>query len=298
MSRPLHVDPLYQLMEAAKDASPILSELAAAYPSLSDAEQRIVGYILEHPRAVANKSAAEVAAAAGISQATLFRTFRQFSFGGYAALRDEVQRLVTRFGDRFLRPADARALAGDGLSPLELGVYAGVRRLLDAGSVNPDVLEQAADAIARANRLHVCGVGPVSSPLVQMTAATFQRLGRTCVTWTDTRTMSTEYQPFAPGDTVLVISHSGENEAIADFVAQANAHGATTVVLTNYPRSPVARQGHVVIATCSLELRRQHYDLLPRVAQLVLLQVLVNRVRAALEGRPTASRGTLHRKEG
>lgn len=274
-------DGILELMRGAKDAS-FLQELSTAIPYLSEAEQAIVRYILEHPREAAALNAAELSAATGVSQATLFRMCRQFNLGGYASLREEIQRAVERFGERFIRPTHARDLGDNTSDPLQTGMYVGMRTLLDSCNIEYPDVQRAANIIARANRLHICGMGPISGRLAEMAAFSFQRLGLTCMLWIDAQSLQREYGYFLSGDVVLALSHAGENVDIVNFLKQANANSAATIAIVNYGRSAIARVAQLPLITHSRESRVQNYDLLPRLPQLVLVQVLANMVRASL----------------
>lgn len=287
-------DGIYELLAEAKQLSPMLQEVATAYPYLSEAEQALVRYVLEHPSDAAAMSSGELAAATGVSPATLFRAFRQFSFGGFAALRDELQRIVAHLGDRFVHPIDARsigaadptatgvAFGATELDPLLEGLYQGIRALLDNATVEFHSIERAAEAIAAAKQVHLCGAGPISGGLIDMLAFTFQRMGLACMSWKDPSTMILEDQTFSNGDALVVLTHSGTNADIARFVQRAGELGATTIAITNYRRSPVAQAAKLLVVTNIRERTIQNYELLPRVSHMVLLQVLVNRVRARL----------------
>lgn len=275
-------DGIHELLVAAKEFSPILQELTTAYLYLSEAEQTLVRYILEDPYAVVNMSTSELASATGVSQATLFRTFRQFSFGGYAALRDELQRVIWRMGEGFARPIDARVTESAGMDAFLDGLYLTVRAILDTSTIEFVRIEEAARALATASRVHLCGIGPISGGLIDMLAFSFQRMGIACMTWTDPSLLTSEDQPFSAGDALFVLSHSGVSQEIAHFMRQANEQAAVTIVVSNYRQSLVAQCAQIPLITNIRELRIQNYDLLPRATHMVLLQVLVNLVGAML----------------
>lgn len=257
----------------------VLQELATAVPYLSESEQLIVNYIIHHPREVAEMGAAELAEATGVSQATLFRLCRQLRFTGYSALRDQVKEAVHQLGERFIAPTQANSTEDRELDALELGAYVGIRELLDACAIPRSDLERAASAISQSTRVHICGMGPISGRLAEMTAFAFQQLGHTCMLWIDVQALNREYARFNSHDVVLALSHSGENKELAKFIASANDQSATTIAIVNYSRSVMAEQAQIPLITQSRESQVQNFDLLPRLPQLLVVQVLVNLVR-------------------
>lgn len=257
----------------------VLQELTNAVPYLSEAEQVIVRYILRHPSEASSMSAAELATATGVSPATLFRLCKELKFSGYAELRDEVKAAVNRLGTAFIAPTLATDLEVDGLDPIQTSLYVAIRSLLDANSVQLADLERAADAIGQAQRLNICGMGPITARLAEMTAFSFQRLGLACMLWIDVQALQRDFARFTEGDVVLALSHSGDNVEVAKFLKRANNESAISIAITNYERSLIAQEAHIPLITRTRENEVQNFDLLPRLPQMLLLQVLVNLVR-------------------
>ena len=183
-------------------------------------------------------------------------------------------------GAEFTKPIDVRK-ATESDNAYRTAVYYGVRFLLDAASIPFTGIQRAADAIAKSERLHICGIGPISGRLAEMLAFTFQRMGLACMLWTDPRSLYMDNPPFAKDDVVLTISHSGVNTAVAQFFQQANEHAILTIAITNYPRSIVGQAAQLVLATNIRESRLQNYDLLLRASHMVLLQTITDLVREA-----------------
>ena len=125
----------------------VLQRLASVRPHLSAAEQAAVSYMLAHPEHAVRMSAGELAQAAGVSEATVFRLCRQLGYSGYMQLRDELAGAVEAYAPSFLAPLavhqGARAeQRGDNLEPgdeaggrLARTVYGGIRALVGALAV-------------------------------------------------------------------------------------------------------------------------------------------------------------------
>lgn len=269
---------------AASDQLGYLRVLYDILPQLSEAEQTLVRYILLHPRQVADMSAAEVAAASGVSEATVFRLCRHRGIGGFAQLRDEIRKAVERMGDTFVAPMGVADSADLSYGPLSSGAYIGIRAMLDVCSMGEEPIAQAAEVISRSRRISVCGMGAVTARIAELGAFGFQHLGLTVMLWVDSQVTNVTADKFQPGDVVLGISHSGANTSVARFLKLAKEQSATTIALTNYASSPVAQEADISLVTALREPKVQNLDLLPRMSQLLVMQVLLNEVRRHLVG--------------
>jgi len=265
----------------------VLQTLANALPYLSETERRLVMYILSHPKEASEMAVSDLVAAAGVSSATLFRLCRDLGFGGLSALRKQLSHAVGAFGENFCAPVGSSYKTGPQAGSLLQGAYVGMRVLLDACAVPQDRIDAAVRAICDAGRLSFAGMGGISARIAEIALFTFQRLGFTCMLWTDAQVTNAPRDVFTSEDVLIAISHSGENAALAEFVKAATDSGATTVALTNYSRSALASSARLVLATGFREDFVGNYDLLPRLSQLLLLQLLFDGVRK----RRSASRG-------
>lgn len=236
-------------------------------------------YVLEHPHEVANMSAAQLARAAGASEATVFRLCRSLGFSGYTDLRDQVSAAVERYAPGYiasvsLHDRDGQQAGGSGLGPMTAAAYNGIRVLLDATAVSDEDIERVADVIASSRRLILTGVGGYTARIAEMAAFGLQRAGVTCMLWLDGQLDHVTQEMFTPGDVVLGISYSGNNKPVTRVLEVANRASAFTVALTNYRFSPVAKQSRIALVTSFREARIQNFDLLPRLSQLLVIDAL------------------------
>lgn len=241
-------------------------------------------------------NAAELAQAAGVSEATIFRLCRELGYSGYAQLREELARAVDEYASSFLAPLVIGRFAVDGLEDQIEGrsgrlgsmVYGGIRALVDALSVGDEAIEKAADALCTSQRVILSGVGGYTARIAEMAAFGLQRLGLTCMIWVDAQLNHVTPELLTPEDAVVGISYSGENKAVARFLEIAGMVGAKTISITNYSLSPVAKQSHIRLVTSFREPTIQNFALLPRLSQLLVVQTLIHAVqeRMAQRARP------------
>jgi DNA-binding MurR/RpiR family transcriptional regulator len=77
-----------------------------------------------------------------------------------------------------------------------------------------------------------------------------------------------------PEDVGLGISHSGMQRHVAEALKLAGSGGATTVALTSFSATPVARAADLVLYTASLGAEVAHDSPSVRNAQLAVVDVL------------------------
>ena len=106
------------------------------------------------------------------------------------------------------------------------------------------------------------------------------------------------------GDVAIGISHTGTTVEVIEALEEAAKHGATTVAVTNFPRSPLAKTADLVLTTAARETTYRSGAMASRIAQLTVIDCLFIGVaqqvlpdaRKALEETASAVRG--HRLKG
>ena len=101
------------------------------------------------------------------------------------------------------------------------------------------------------------------------------------------------------------ISHTGVTRDTIDALTEARRHGATTVALTNFPRSPITRVADHVLTTAARETTFRSGAMASRLAQLTVVDCVfvglaqrsypdthsaLERTRAAVRSRRVPSR--------
>lgn len=245
----------------------------ALMPSLPPAEQRVARKVIEDPAGVAVTTITSLARACETSETTVIRFCRALGFSGYPELR---LRLATEAG-RAEGVGRERVVSsdidpGDSLRQVvEKVAFADARAVEEtAAQLDTAVLSRVIDAVAAAGRVDLYGVG--ASAFV---ALDFQqklhRIGKISFAWSDTHVALTSAALLAEGDVAMGISHTGVTRDTVDALAEARKHGATTVALTNYPRSPIAGVADMVLTTAARETTFRSGATASRLAQLTVI---------------------------
>ncbi len=245
-------------------------------PSLTPAERRVGEQVVGDPATVSTLSISRLAAAAHTSEATVVRFCRQVGFTRYPELRfalaTEVARAEARGADH---PVGSDIGVDDPLEQVvEKIAYADARAVEDtAAQLDAGTLREVIEAVVAARRTDIYGVG--ASAFVAMDfQQKLHRIGQIAYAWSDTHIALTSAALLEEGDVAVGISHTGVTEDTIDALAEASRHGATTVALTNFPRSPITRVADLVLTTAARETTFRSGATASRLAQLTVVDCI------------------------
>ncbi|TCP56858.1 RpiR family transcriptional regulator [Tamaricihabitans halophyticus] len=261
-------------MEAQQPTSPLV-RIRSLLPGLARAEQRVAKVVLDNPAAVARNSITEVAEAAGTSETTVTRFCKAIGVGGYPELRIALAADTARSEARSDRDLGGDIGPDDDLRQIVGKVsFADVHAVEEtAQQLDVAVLERVVNLLATAGRVDVYGVGAsafVAADLQQK----LHRIGRISFSWSDTHIMLTSAAVLGSNDVAVGISHTGATADTVEALRVAREHGATTVALTNFPRSPIAEVADLVLTTAARETTFRSGAMASRIAQLTVIDCL------------------------
>ena len=240
-------------------------------PSLSPAEQRVARVIIDESATAARLTITDLAERAGSSETTVIRFCRAMGFAGYSELRLTLAAEAGRRDDGD-EPVGSDISPGDDLTQVVKKIaFADARAVEEtAAQIDVAVLEQVVDRIAAARRVDIYGVG--ASAFV---AADFQhklhRIGRVAFAWSDTHVALTSAALLGEQDVAFAISHTGNTSDTIDAFTEAKRHGAGTIALTNFPKSPIAGIADLVLTTAARETTFRSGAMASRLAQLTVI---------------------------
>ncbi|MGV9563408.1 MurR/RpiR family transcriptional regulator [Streptomyces sp. NPDC003480] len=263
----------------AEDTTPaaILARIRAALPTLAPSERRVADAVLGDPAQASELSISALGKRADTSVATVMRFCRAIGIANYPQLRLALAAAAARehaLGGE--RPAPGTDIsATDTLDEIvKKIIYNEVRALEDSGTgLDLHVLGRAVDAMAGARRIDIFGVG-ASGFVGQDLHQKLHRIGHMAFIWTDRHAALTAAALLGPGDVAVAISHSGETEDTLEPLQAAAERGATTIALTNVPRSTLAESADLVLTTCARETPFRSGATVSRIAQLALIDCL------------------------
>ncbi|AHH93695.1 MurR/RpiR family transcriptional regulator [Kutzneria viridogrisea] len=256
------------------EASPLV-RIRSLLPGLARAEQRVAKVVLENPAVVSHRSITEVAEAAGTSETTVTRFCKAIGVGGYPELRIALAADTARTAARVDRDLGSDIAPTDGLAQVVGKVAFADARAVEETAEQLDVatLGKVVELVASAGRVDVYGVGAsafVAADLQQK----LHRIGRVSFAWSDTHIMLTSAAVLTGADVAFGISHTGATADTVEALRVAREHGATTVALTNFPRSPISEVADHVLTTAARETTFRSGAMSSRIAQLTVIDCL------------------------
>lgn len=151
----------------------------AALPSLAPAEQKMASFIRAQKEAVLLNSAAEIAAKAGTSDATVVRTARSLGFESLLHLREAILMDLTGAaatpGGRLKRTLEDLGSDSDGILGHVLKTHRDSLDVMETAEFGAS-FRRAITMLYAARRRHVFGIGP-SGSMADYAALQFNRLG-------------------------------------------------------------------------------------------------------------------------
>jgi DNA-binding MurR/RpiR family transcriptional regulator len=254
----------------------LLGRLRIDGPQMPEALAKIAETILMDPESSAHANIIDLAERSGTSTATVTRFSRMLGFKGYANLRVAI---ATETG----RAEQARwetDISGD-ISPddpladvLDVVTAADTRAIQNtAAALDVTAAERVAVAIAKARRVEIFGLGSSGTAAREM-AFRLERIRVPVWYRGDTHTALTNAALLLPGDVAIGLSHSGRTREVIETLAEAADHGALTVAITSYGRSPLAEVADIVFTTMVQEMTFRLAALSALQSQLLVLDLI------------------------
>lgn len=255
------------------DRSPTTVRARGLLPSLSPAERRVAQVIIDEAATAAHLTISDLAERAASSETTVIRFCRAMGFGGYSELRltlaAEAGRAYDSAGND--EPVGDISETDDLAQVVKKIAFADARAVEDtAVQIDIEVLEQVVDLVVGARRVDIYGVG--ASAFV---ALDFQqklhRIGRIAYAWSDMHLALTSAALLDERDVAFGISHTGTTMDTIEAFTEAGRHGARTVALTNFPKSPITKAADHVLTTAARETTFRSGAMASRLAQLTVI---------------------------
>ncbi|PWK91012.1 RpiR family transcriptional regulator [Lentzea atacamensis] len=250
-------------------------KIRSLLPGLARAEQRVAKVVLENPGTVAHRSITEVAEQAGTSETTVTRFCKAIGVGGYPELRIALAADTARSAARANHDMGGDIGPGDDLKQVVGKVAFADARAVEETAEQLDIesLDKVVQAVAGARRVDVYGFGASAFVAFDLQQK-LHRIGLTCFAWNDTHIALTSAAVLTGADVAVGISHTGSTVETVEALRVARETGATTVALTNFPRSPITEVADHVLTTAARETTFRSGAMASRIAQLTVIDCL------------------------
>ncbi|MGN7967513.1 MurR/RpiR family transcriptional regulator [Microbacterium sp. 22179] len=251
---------------------------------LTPTERKIASHVLADPQSAVDNSITQLALAVGTSVASIARFTQSLGFSGYPDLRlalaTELDRTASE-RERFQVSESDVSRHDDALTTVRKIAFAEASAIeRTARQIDIDVLETCVGAVRGARRIDIYGAAS-SGLAAQDLEQKLHRAGLVAQARTDLHLALTGAALLDERDVAIAISHSGRTLEIVQSAEVAARAGATTIAITNNPRSPLARVCDLVLFTAVSESTFRSGAMASRIAQLAVLDFLFTRIAQA-----------------
>ena len=255
----------------AKDNSAVVLRIRSAISELSKSEASVAEYICDHHGEVINLSVSALADCCGVSEPTVIRACRNLGFSGYQALKIA----LIQSASAAVSISGEEVKAKDSMSSAVQKVFAAANDAvtLTRDSLDISSMEKAAEALLKARRIYIFGVGG-SAAVASDVQHKFSRLGLDATAYSDLNFQAIVATYAKKGDVVLAISHSGSSKSVVDNTALAKTNGATVISLSSLGKSPLTELADISLYTAANETRYRIVAISSRIAELTIIDTL------------------------
>lgn len=249
----------------------VLLAIKRMLPSLPRQERKVGDYILEHPHEIVGYSITRLADACGVGNTTVSRFCRRMDLQGYRQFKIALAKEVGSPESLMyveVQPGDTLASIAHKIFAINIQALRDTQKVLDL-----EVLERVVGAIMRARRVDIYAMGGASIAARELHFKCMQQ-GINANAFLDSQMQVMSAAALTPEDVGIGISHSGMQRHVAEALKLAGAGGATTVALTSYPGTPVARAADIVLYTAALGATTSYDSISVRNAQLAVVDVI------------------------
>ncbi|QYG12553.1 MULTISPECIES: MurR/RpiR family transcriptional regulator [Microbacterium] len=251
---------------------------------LTPTERRIAEYVLAEPQAVVESSITRLAEECEVSVASVARFTRSVGFGGYPDMRLALATELSRSAsdqERFQVSAGDVSRYDDVATTVRKIAFAEAAAIeRTARQIDLDELERCVAEVRDARRIDIYGAAS-SGLAAQDLEQKLHRAGLVAQARTDHHLALTGAALLDGRDVAIAISHSGRTLEIVQAAQVAGRAGATTIAITNNPKSPLARACDLVLVTAVSESTFRSGAMASRIAQLAILDFLYTRIAQA-----------------
>ena len=244
-------------------------QIKVLYNDMGKAEKKVADCLLAHPGEILPLSIVELAERCHSSEATIVRFAKRLGFSGYQGLKISLaqESRKTTISATIHRDDDCDTIFEKVCNDIYLSLEK-TKKVMDGAQ-----LKRAAECLHSAKKIVIFGLG--NSAAIAMDAGhKFLRAGCNAVAYTDNHMQAIAAAHLTAGDVAIGISHSGSSRDIVDALKLAKEHGAATICITSYGKSPITKQSDIVLFTDADETKYSILALNSRIAQLAMIDAL------------------------
>lgn len=240
--------------------------------SLTNSEQKVANYVLEHYEKVLSYNIIELSEQIGVSEASVVRFCKAIGYKGYQEFKIKAAIDILP-KDKHFNPVLEET---DDVEHICMKIFRSEINALNQtlNGLDLEAVERAADAIYSANQVLFFGTG--GSLLVAQDALhKLMKIGIKIHVHADQDLQLMSSSLLKKGDVAVGISHSGSNNHVLHCLKNAKENGAMTIALVGQGRTAISKMADILLQTTAEETIFQSESVTTRITQLAIIDSLV-----------------------
>jgi len=251
----------------------VLTLIRSYYPNLSHTDRKIADYIIQDPVKTTAQSISDLAAAVGVSTATVSRFVKRISFNSFRDFSRELtaaEPLEQTTAEAFQDVEKQTTLKG-----IADSTFSSIRSSLDQTSqvMTEAELKKAVRLLTQARSIAFYGLGG-SSVAALDGYHKFVRTGIPCAQNSDYDMQLMQAAQMSGQDVAVVISHTGRNQQTLQILATLKKQRVPVIALTSFGNSPLAQASDVAFISVAEEVNYRSEGLTSLIAQMSIIDSL------------------------
>ncbi|TDM39386.1 MurR/RpiR family transcriptional regulator [Macrococcoides goetzii] len=254
----------------------VLGQITQMYDTFTPVEKRIADLMIDQPVKVVNLPIKEIAKLAGTSEAAIVRFSKRLGLSGIKVVKVELARELHTI-DTEKKPSKIEFT--DSVEVLKEKVFNNsIQALYNTEKIlSPKLIDDAAQAIIKAKRMMIFGVGiaQVVGEDFRLKLAQIDKLAHLA---NDSFTAVSMLGNFEPGDVLFAITSSGRSKEIIEVIKYAKKQRITIILLTQKVPSPALRMADIALAMAKEESDFKVGTMTVRLVQLAIIDAVYLRI--------------------
>jgi RpiR family carbohydrate utilization transcriptional regulator len=255
-----------------------IGTISSLYPTLNKVEKKIADFIIADPERFVHLTISDIAAKVGVARSSIVRFCKILGLAGFKELKINIATNLRRTMDTILLDIQKSDDPATVLSKVFRSAITTLEETLN--TINRREFAKAVKLLCSAKRIEFYGVG-TSAVLAMDAYYRFMRAGMPAYAAVDPHIQRVSASMASKDWVIVGISHTGRTRDTFDAMKIAKEHGAKTICITNFMKSPIASISDIGLVTVSPETMFMKEAVTSRTAHVVLLDSLYTAVALA-----------------
>lgn len=242
----------------------ILGRFTENYDQLTDLEKKITEYVVTNPEDILYLTANELAEKLYVSKTSVINLSKKFGFDGYSELRYYVKHHIESQENTKLIPS---------FNDILLNIYDEVKKTLSLQ--NEENIQAIVETIKNSRAVYIIARG-ASMPLADLLCSRLALLKIKSIFISDLNLIDVICENLSKGETLVLISLSGETEKIKSVAKRARGLGIDVIALTSFSNNLLQKIANYNMFCFADNTETKYNDLVSRVGLHILVQIIIS----------------------